>query len=151
MTTTDNRSVIFARLRDRIAALRPDSPQMAAAFHKIGLLIVARAKMNATRLGIVDRGGLRESIRYEFSKEGDAAVLRTGSFGIKYAALNEFGGPFTKRMRRAMFASMRSRGGPPRPSKGVIQGGRFKARPYLRPAFKDSRDFIITTLREVLK
>lgn len=143
----DNASIIIARLRARAERLKPESPEMQAAFHKIGMTIQARARMNITRLGMVDRGSLRESIQYKLTDDG----LSVGSFGVRYAAIHEFGGPFTARMRRAMFATMRRRGGPERPSKGVIQGGRFRARPYLRPAVNESRDFIISTLRELFK
>jgi phage gpG-like protein len=157
MTISDNSSVIIARLKARIEAVRPDSPQLAAAMHKIGMLIVARAKANMLRPpgGGAPIGGptgtLRESIQYRFAKEGDSSVLQVGSFNVRYAALHEFGGPFTARMRRAMFAALRASGKKPKPSKGVIVGNRFKARPYLRPAVRDTREYIITTLREALK
>jgi phage gpG-like protein len=156
MTISDNSSVLMARLKARIEATRPDSPVLREAIHKIGMVIVAKTKMNMLRppgggAPIGDRGTLRESIQYRFAVEGDTSVLKVGSFGVRYAALHEFGGPFTARMRRAMFASMRRRGGPERPSKGVIVGNRFRARPYLRPAVESSRDFIVSTLREALK
>lgn len=113
-------------------------------------MIAARAKFNIRRQGIVDTGRLLNSIRFEFFSEGDVAGIRIGSFGVPYAAMHEFGGRFTERQRRAMFYWMRRRGGPERPSKGVIRGGHFRARPYLRPAVIESREFIIAALRTVM-
>jgi phage gpG-like protein len=137
----------ISMLQRKTAELAPNSPQLKEAFIRIGLYVSALAKMEARRKGIVDRGRLINSIRYEFFTKGSQVGVLVGSFNVKYAALNEFGGVFTEQMRRAMFYSMRKRGGSRRGSKGVIQGNRFRARPYLRPAFTKSRTFVLDTLR----
>jgi len=142
-------SSLIARINARAKDLQPDSLKLKAALDRIGLNVTAKAKFNARRQGIVDTGRLINSLRYEYFRDGDVAGIRLGSFGVPYAALHEFGGPFTDRMRRAMFASIRKRGGPERPNKGVIQGKRFRARPYLRPAVLESRNLIMNILREV--
>lgn len=145
-----NTDSLISRLRARSKALAPGSAAMQEALTRAGLIITARAKMNVRRLGIIDTGRLLNSIRYELYTTGNAAGVRVGSFGVPYAAMHEFGGPFSERQRRAMFAAMRRRGGPPRPSKNVIQGSHFRARPYLRPAVKASAGQIIDALREAL-
>ncbi len=145
---------IERRIRARIASLGPDSPRLREGLLRIGLLIEAEAKLNIRRKGIIDTGRLINSIRHELFKEKSAAGVRVGSFGVPYAAIHEFGGPFTDAQRRAMFASLRDRGklGPSRtPGKGVIQGNRFIARPYLRPAVNKNRGRIIDIVREMLR
>jgi phage gpG-like protein len=151
MTVRSNIPQLIARLSQRTADLSPKSPVLKEAFTRIGLYVSALAKMNARRQGIVDRGALINSIRHEFFQEGDKEGIRVGSFNVKYAAINEFGGVVTDRMRRAMFASMRRRGGAKRASKNVIRGNRWRPRPYLRPAFIKSRSFTLDTLRAAMK
>ena len=77
------------------------------------------------------------------------ATVSYGSFGVAYAGMNEFGGPFTDRQRRAMFAALRRRGSPPRPGKGIIQGGFWRPRPYIRPALIQQRRRILEILGDV--
>lgn len=151
MATTGDPKTLIMRIQKRINGLTPEDPRMTAALHRIGLLISAKAKFNARRQGIVDTGRLINSLRYEIYKEGNEFGVKVGSFGVPYARLHEFGGPFTPAMRRAMFWSIKRRGGPERKSKGVIQGGRFRARPYLRPAVLESRMAILSALREALR
>jgi len=147
MSAHSNVREIILKLRNKTAELAPNSPNLRAALERIGFYVAALAKMEARRQGIWDTGRLINSIRHEFFRKGTVVGVMIGSFNVKYAAMHEFGGQFTDRMRRAMFAAMNRRGGRQRASKGVISGGRFKARPYLRPAFAKSRLFVIDTLR----
>ena len=128
---------IERRILARIGKFGPDSPELREALLRIGLLVEAEAKITARRKGIVDTGRLINSIRHELYRTRTTAGVRVGSFGVPYAAMHEFGGPFTDRQRKAMFASLRDRGklGPVRKEgKGIIQGNRFVARPFLRPS-----------------
>lgn len=130
-------TILEIRIKKHLEKYGPDSPELKEALIRIGLLLENEAKLNARRQGIVDTGRLINSIRSEFFRTKTSAGIRFGSFGVPYAAMHEFGGPFTDRQRRAMFASLRDRGklGPVRqPGKGIIQGNRFTARPYLRPS-----------------
>ena len=114
---------------------------------RIGLLLENQTKINIRRQGIVDTGNLLNSIQSRvFSKE-NTAIISYGSFGVAYAGIHEFGGPFTKRMRRAMFAKLNARGSTPRPSKGIIRGGFIKARPYIRPSLIQQRKRILEILK----
>lgn len=151
MPVEHNTKDLIQRLIDKRGKMTPGSPEMAAAFNRIGMLVVARAKLIVRQKGMIDSGRLLNSLRYEIEKKGDTYSLVMGSFGVPYAALNEFGGPFTSRMRRAMFYHMKRRGGPPRPSKGVITGQRYKARPYLRPAVRESRTSITEIMQGVYR
>lgn len=146
----DVNSLIY-KLQAKTSALAPESPVLKEALTRIGMYIATLAKIEARRQGIIDSGRLINSIRYEFFKQGTRTGILVGSFNVKYAALHEFGGVFSDQMRRAMFASMRRTGrARPGANKNVIQGNRFKARPYLRPSVLKSRTFVIDTLRAAL-
>lgn len=122
---------------------------------RIGLLLEAETKLNIRRKGIIDTGRLLNSIRTEFYTRGDVVGVRVGSFGVPYAAMHEFGGAFTDRQRRAMFASLRDRGrlGANRKTvdKGVIQGSRFRDRPYIRPAVATHKARILDIIRGLFR
>lgn len=143
------------RIARRMRKFEPKQPEMKEAMLRIGFLLESEAKLNIRRQGIIDTGRLFNSIRSEFYERGSIVGVRVGSFGVPYASLHEFGGNFTDRQRRAMFASLRERGrlGPRRigPDKGVIQGGRFLARPYLRPAVITHKRRIIDIIRELFR
>lgn len=144
---------IERRIAQRIRKFEPDSPKLKEALLRIGFLLEAETKLNVRRKGIIDTGRLMNSIRHEVYRNGTKVGVRVGSFGVPYAAMHEFGGPFTDRQRRAMFASLRERGrlGPRRLTvdKDVIQGGRFLARPYLKPAVQTHRQRIIEIIRGI--
>lgn len=150
-------------LIDRIAAmqarLQPDNPSTKIALQKAALLLVAQAKLNLRAKGMIDTGRLINSIKWEFyrpvnlSPDGDGIGMRVGSFGVPYAAINEFGGVFRPDMRRAMFASLRSRGrlNKDYASKGVIVGGRYRSRPYMRSSYETHRERIQELIFEALQ
>jgi len=141
------------RILTRMRRYEPRSPELKAALMRIGFLIEAEAKLNIRRKGIIDTGALLNSIRFEFFANNDKAGIRVGSFGNPYAAINEFGGPFTDRQRRAMFAALRDRGKLKRGfvGKGIIQGNRWKERPYLRPAVRSNEKRIIKILGDLAR
>lgn len=117
------------------------------------------------------RGGLlANSIRYNFV-EGDpgTTVLEVGSYGIKYAAINEFGFTFSgeklKRMRRYWFARLARAENNVAKGKGktipkkyrIAKKGRFslstgiyRASPFLRPAFLKYQNSIVKVIQEQL-
>lgn len=144
---------IERRIARKMRSLGPDSPKLREAMLRIGFLIESQAKLNIRGHGAIDTGRLLNSIRSEFYKNGNRVGVRTGSFGIPYASMHEFGGPFTDRQRRAMFAALRDRGKlkGPRVSKGVVQGNRFMARPYLRPAVRTHKGRILDIIRGLFK
>lgn len=115
---------------------------------RIGLLLENQTKINIRRQGIVDTGNLLNSIQSRVVSSQNRAIISYGSFGVKYARVHEFGGPFTDRMRRAMFARLNARGAAPKPGKGIVQGGFIRARPYIRPSIIQQRRRIIEILRE---
>lgn len=146
---------IERRIAAKMKRYQPDDPALREALLRIGFMLEAQAKINIRRQGIIDTGRLLNSIQTRFYTRGDRVGINVGSFGVPYAALHEFGGPFTDRQRRAMFASLRERGrlGPNRKGtdKGVIQGGQFRARPYLRPAIDTHRQRIIDIIRGLFR
>jgi phage gpG-like protein len=142
---------LVSRLAARFEPLRRDSPHLYEAFTRIGMLVSAKAKMNVRRYGMIDTGRLVNSLRYQIHKTDSGLGVKIGSFGVPYAAIHEFGGPFTEQMRRAMFAELARRGRRGQgKNKGVIRDNYIRKRPYLRPAVNSSRPFMVSILRKVL-
>jgi phage gpG-like protein len=149
----NNASFVIARMNVLAKNVGAGSPGIQNAMLRIAMMIIAKAKINVRRHRMVDTGRLINSLRWEFYRQGDTQGVYIGSFGVKYAAMNEFGGTVTERQRRAMFAAFGSR--PKRKGTGIItrsgSAWRWRPRPYLRPALKDSQKYIIETIREYLR
>lgn len=140
---------------------QPDSPQVRQALTRIGMVLAAEMKMNAQRKNIVRNGGLINSIKYEVTQSGSEAFVSVGSFGIKYAAMNEFGGQMTRAQVRRMFVELKLEG---KLNKSRVKGsgkgivtvnadgtGYWQPRPFIRPAMKTHAQFIIDTIRQIGK
>ena len=137
---TSNFTSTAARFVKRLNKVSPDSPEFRAVLFRIGTLIRNEAVDNLTRSGAIDSGVLRSSISFDIQGNQNIQEVIVGAFGVRYARMVEFGGAFTDQMRKAMFASFNNRGKPPKTGKGIIQGGRYQARPYLGPAVRDSQE-----------
>ena len=134
-----NADVLTQRITLRLKRLDPKSKETKIALLRIGHLIANRAKLKIRSKKIVDTGALLNSIVVELGRTSDGSVVTVGSAGIPYAAIHEFGGPFTPKMRRAMFAAMKRAGKLNKnKNKNVIVGTRVRARPFLRPALLQS-------------
>lgn len=146
-------SELERRLRAKISAYDPKDPRLKEGLLRIGFLLESQIKLNIRRKRIIDTGRLFNSIRHELYKRGSVVGVQAGSFGVPYAAIHEFGGTMTSRMRRAMFWSLRQSGrlGRVRTSKGIVQGNTFMARPYVRPAVRTHRDRIINIIRDMIQ
>jgi phage gpG-like protein len=148
-----NTKELLARMSARQNAMKTNSPQLNEAFLRIGLQIQTHARLNATKQGVVDTGTLRQQINYKFFNDGNQSGVMIGVFGIPYAAINEFGGPVTRQMLKAMFANSTGR---VKKNKKIItmdeggQTGRWKPRPYLIPAFVSQKQFILDKLATAL-
>jgi phage gpG-like protein len=148
-----NAGELIKRIQARQKKASPGSPSLNEAFTRIALRVMSRAKLNIRRYGMIDTGRLTNSIRYEFYRRGNVQGIRIGSFGVPYAAINEYGGTFTDQMRKAMFANLRERG---RIGKGsankapTIIGNRWLPRPYLKPALEAERLFIVDQIANAL-
>jgi phage gpG-like protein len=148
-------SLIIARMKVLSERFTPSDNAIDNALLRIAMMVIAKAKINVRRHRMVDTGRLINSLRWEFYRNSDSKGVYIGSFGIKYAAMNEFGGEVSERQRRAMFKALSMRGGPRLPSKNVIQksGSQWywKPRPYLRKALIESKGFITETIREMMR
>lgn len=144
--------VLEQRIMERLKRFAPGSEEMTKALTKIGVLIETETKLNIRRKKIIDLGALYNSVKYALFKSNSGGGVTVGSFGVPYAAIHEFGGPFTDRQRKAMFANLRKRGKLNKgQSKGVIKGDRIIARPYLRPAIKRYRSEIVDIIRGIYR
>ncbi len=144
---------------ERMKALGdPNSKQVLQALTRIGTVLQAEIRLNIGRHKMIDQGGLMNSIKFDVSQSDQKAVLQVGSFGIKYAAMNEFGGDMTQKQVRGMFANIAKRGKKPGQiaGKGIVtiykgQTGYWRPRPFIAPAFKKHSSFIIDVLRSIGK
>jgi hypothetical protein len=116
----------------------------------IGNEIRNRAIDNLTESGAIDSGALRNSIRFDLSQAAGLSVLSIGAFGQPHARIVEHGGPFTDKMRRAMFAKFKDEGRKPKKSKGIIRAKHYTARPYLGPAVEDAQPLIERILKDLV-
>lgn len=151
MATSNKAEDLVTRLAKRFEKLRAESPELFNALERIGMLVSAKAKLKVRGYGMIDTSRLIGSLRYEPYKMSNGIGMKVGSFGVPYAAIHEFGGPFTEQMRRAMFADLARRGKLGRPGgKGVIRDNYIPPRPYLMPSVRSSQPFIISTLKKAL-
>ncbi len=151
-----------ARIKKMKAMADATSPEMMQALMRIATVLQAEIRQNIGRKRIIDKGKLLESINYEFDRSKTGAItLSVGSYGIPYAAMNEFGGRMDRNQVLAMFANMRQT--QVKSLKGLKQGkgvvdidgksmtGYWKARPFMRPAFEKHAKFIVDIIRSVGK
>lgn len=120
----------------------------------VGLLARNSIIMQIRKKKIIDTGALINSIRFTVNNEDETkANVAVGSYGVVYAAINEFGGSFGDAQRKAMWAALRRRYGSniPQRNKNVIQGKTFRARPFLRPGIEQARPAVMRTIRQYLK
>jgi phage gpG-like protein len=149
-------AVIQARINQRISQIDNNSIQMRELLHYIGKQIENEAKLNIQKKGIVDTGKLLNSLSTTISKREGLVNVEVGVKGLQYANTQEYGGAFTDRNRSAMFKRLRESGRYVEGLKGKgIATNRFKARPFLEPAYKKVRkrmnSIIMGYIRKVFK
>ena len=149
--------LIIARIQAHLKQNTPDNTKVAAALTRIGMLIKARAKLNILkqRPPVKDQGALDNSIDYRFFKEGSVNTIRVGSFGVPYAAMNEFGGPISEKQRRAMFFYMgqkRMKRPPRNPPVITSSNGQlnWRPRPYLVPAIRQTESEMVEIMNSLI-
>jgi hypothetical protein len=147
---------VIEKIKVMRQATDPSSPELKKALTRIGGVLQGTMRMNIVRMKAVDNGGLLNSIQYQI----DDQTLSVGSYGIPYAARNEYGGPMTHRQVAAMFYYMRqaskltsvdkSEKNSAYPVVTIHNGlGYWRPRPFIGDALKNKRDFVIRTLRKV--
>lgn len=142
--------IVIARLENLRQLSGGDNPKLRAALIRIGTVLEAETKLNISRQKMTKSGRLLNSIKYEMIQTARGMALHVGSFGVEYAAINEYGGKLTADQIQAMFASFKGRKA--RAGKGVIRvfkdgSGYHKARPYI-VALEPHYNFILETLKE---
>jgi hypothetical protein len=137
---------IQKRLGDMWRGWKPGSPETKKAFYLIGERLKTEAKLLARANRIVNTGRLINTISYVPNDTGTPGII-FGVFGTPYARFHEYGAAWTEANRRAMFYFMRKTGQKPRPSKGVVRGGRITPRPFMWPTVTKNRDYIIDQIR----
>jgi len=148
---------VIEKIKVMRQATDPSSPELKKALTRIGGVLQGTMRMNIVRMKAVDNGGLLNSIQYQI----DDQTLSVGSYGIPYAARNEYGGPMTHRQVAAMFYYMRqaskltsvdkSQKNATNPVVFISKDGLgyWRPRPFIGDALKNKRDFVIRTLRKV--
>jgi phage gpG-like protein len=77
-------------------------PQLYRALTRVGMLLEYKTKENIVRKGLVDHGYLLNSIKYTVDLNDTGGTVTIGSYGVKYAAIHEFGGDIYPRRARAL-------------------------------------------------
>lgn len=142
------------RLASRIGAYSADSVAMKKFMTRVGADISSRAKSNLTRQRVVDTGRLLNSMGFRVEDEAgrEGIALYVGAFGVRYAAIHEFGMRYTPVMLRAMFASLNNRGVlGKRPGKNIMHSGVLPPRPYLVPAFREGTRNFAQQMRDFVR
>jgi len=138
---------VIERLRQMRQRSEPDSMAMKAAFTRIGLLITSRAKVNILRQRLIDTGNLRRSIDYRFVRDPDGSAIEVGSFGVKYAAVHEYGFRGVVSVPSHQRISTLGKSYTVRSHRRKMN---IRKRPYLRPAVLESREEILKILRSTI-
>ena len=151
---------VIEKIKVMRQATDPSSPELKKALTRIGGVLQGTMRMNIIRMKAVGRNsGLLGSIQYHI----DDQTLSVGSYGIPYAARNEYGGPMTHRQVAAMFYYMRQeaqltsvdisqKNAAPEDRVVTVNPdgtGRWRPRTFIGDALKNKRDFVIRTLRKV--
>jgi hypothetical protein len=142
---------VLEKIRRMRAAAEPSSEALKKAFYRIGTVLQTEMRLTALRKGVKDQSHLIDSINYRI----DGDTLQVGSWGIKYATRNEFGGAMTHAQVAGMFYWMRQAGKAKRAGKGVVTvnkdgTGYWQPRPFIRDSLQKRKDFIIERLREAM-
>jgi phage gpG-like protein len=127
-----------------------DSPFLARALNRAGSVLATQIRVELRRSGLRRRtGDLANSIDYRIERRGNEVVLEAGSFGVRYAAIHEFGGivniPAHIRTQTQVFG---------RPLDSPIQVNvrahtkTFTARPFVRPAVLRQAENIANIIQE---
>lgn len=147
MRVTADVGRLIARIAQQRVAATAGSAELKKAMETIGLVVSSQAKINVRRLGLIDTGNLINSLRYETFDQGQAVGVSIGSFGVPYAAVHEFGFRGVVVVRAH---SRRTRSGGSSQVRGHQRQAYTPARPYLGPAVKAKREFILETIRRAL-
>lgn len=113
---------------------------------RIALLLENQTKLNVRSQRLVDTGNLLNSIRSEWrAMSPDTAVIEWGSYGVKYAAVHEYG--FQGSVNIPAYSRRTPSGGSTtvRPHSRFVN---FRPRPYIRPALAMHRQRILAILAE---
>jgi len=146
---------IIAKISKKISALAPGSENIRRALTLIGIRVQADTALNIRRRGLIDKGRLINSIRYELYNQGGKAGVKVGSFGVPYAAVHEFGFSGSVNIRSYQRTMTTVFGRLVDPRKVTIGAHsrkmRIPARPYLRPAVRANTNYIIDQMRRALQ
>lgn len=77
----------------------PQGPQIQRAAHRIGMLMEIKVKESIVNKHVIDNGILFNSIKYSVSSDANSVSITVGSYGVRYALIQEFGGvirPFNR-------------------------------------------------------
>lgn len=141
MDKASNHSQVIRELREKLySRLRND--ELRSLGHRIGSKLQREMVTNNRAQLRVRTGNLINSLQYKLTDRKDGIDIEAGSYNVKYAAIHEYGGVI--RARRAQYLKFFIPGVGWRMAKQVT----IPARPYIRPAFADSREYIMNLIRK---
>ena len=158
MAKTVSMGNLTAELEGRITNLlnryAPEDPRLKEGLIRIGVMLEGEIKLNIRKKKIIDQSHLMNSIKWKFTQGG----IEVGSYGVPYAAINEFGSKDVKPAQiRAMFASLRDAGklDGDRVTKGVLDFSgptiSWRERPFIRDAIKKRRPRIVKIIQDIIR
>ena len=89
MATTDAKA---AELIRKLEVMRPEGAALERMLTRIGGLLELQIKANIEAKGLAGTGHLLNSIKYSVRMFSGGGEVTVGSYGVKYAAIHEFGG-----------------------------------------------------------
>jgi phage gpG-like protein len=147
----------ISQLRETLEGLNKfasgDSPFLARALHRAGSLLANQIRLELRQSGLRRRtGDLANSIDYRIKQQSGRPVAEVGSFGVKYAAIHEFGGAYSipahvrnqttvwgRRLETPIQVNVRA------------HTRNYTARPFVRPAILRQADNVAAVIKEEME
>jgi len=155
LSITADTNGLVSRVAARLSKIGPQDPALRTALTKIGVVVTAETVLNIRRANLIDTGNLIGSIRHELFQGGKNVGVRIGSFGVPYAAVHEFGynGPVlvqghTRTISKAFGRNIDTVSFQVSPHNRNVN---IKAKWFLRNAVRRQREYIINTIRTLLR
>lgn len=141
MKLETNFSGFMEKFKRRISQIDVDSDEMRAALLRIGVRLQADIKIRIRALGLIDKGHLINSINYELFRDGTSLGVNVGSYGVKYAAVHEFGFKGIVQIR-----GHNRKGSPVKAHNRRVN---IRQKKFIRDSLVKNRQFVLDTIRLV--
>lgn len=139
MSLTTNFPSFIESFKKRINQIDVNSDTLRNALLRIGVRLQADIKIRIRSQHLIDTGNLLNSISYEIFRDGTSVGVNVGSYGVKYAAVHEFGYKGVVQVRA------HARQGAP--VKAHSRRVNIRQKKFIRDSLVKNRQFVLDTLR----